>query len=291
MIPWREGVADVEAILAALTVSPDAIVLGGRSIAAPPAAHEAALGRLLYEECFIKGLEEREPPRRGAADVASFVAELSARNAGTGRRGTGWRLDGWDADDRAIVRKDGRRHRVARELVRISGDTVEIDVPKEDLRSSDVFYFAYGDALPLGEPAVVRTRCYANVSSEGAPPLVEALTRKLNARRIPFSLKCFRDPHEYYRRDGLVVYADARWADGVWAVVCSAAADLRPFVRDATPIFTHRLAAGIASAPEPESESYGQRCCRILARAILATQATSAAEIVAAAERLSPAGG
>ena len=269
MTPWRDDVAHVEAILGALTLAPHAISIGARTLAVAPGQRDAVLARLLYEECFIKGLDEAEPPRAVDADAAAFVAELSARNAGTGRIASGWHVATEERTGHLIVVKDGRRFRVAPELVHRNGENVEIRAPKEDATSSDVFYFAYGDALPLGEAPVPRTRYYVNVASGGAAALVGALTRRLNAERVQFSLKCFRDPHDYYRRDGVVVYVDSARNSACATIVAAAARDVRPFVRTATPILTHRVGRGIAFAPEPGGESYGQRCCRILARAIL----------------------
>lgn len=289
MTIWREGIAHVEAILGALTISPDGVTLGTRTLAAQraqPAQREAVLARLLYEECFIKGLGEREPPRDRDTDPAAFVAELSASNAGASRISEGWRFDGWNEGGQMLVVRDGRRHTVSASLVRRSGDAVTIHASKDDLASSADFYYAYGDALPLGEPRVERTRFYVNVASEGAAPMVGALTRGLNAEHVPFSLKCFRDPHEYYRRDGMVAYVDVRWAPSTAEIVSSAAADLGDVVRDATPIFTQRVRSGVACAPQPDSGSYGARCCRVLAAAILSANERSASSVVDAAENL-----
>jgi hypothetical protein len=286
MTVWRDDAVRIDAILRALTFEPHAISLGARTLATESATREAVLARLLYEECFVKGLDEREPRREAGADIAAFVAELSAHNAGSGRTGSGWCVAAVEHTGHVIVVKDGRRYRVAPELVRRSGESVEIRAPKEDVASSDVFYYAYGDALPLGEAPVPRTRYYVNVASEGAAGLVGALTLCLNAERVPFSLKCFRDPHDYYRRDGVVVYADSAWDSACTTSVAAAADRVRPFVRTATPIFTRSIGPGVACAPEPGGESYGQRCCRILARAIVTAGARSAALVVDAAELL-----
>ncbi len=285
---WHEHVAAIEAILAALTISPDSITLGERRLeAASRSDRIAALSRLLYEEAFIKGIDEREPPRCAGRDVAGFVAQLSASNFGNGRRSEGWRLVELAGDRYAVVEKDGQRYRVGRELVSERYGAVKLHVPKEDLLSSEAFYYAYGDALPLGaRPAL--TRFYVNIMAAGAAPLVASLTRRLNDSGIPFELKCFRDPHDYYRRDGLVLYADTRSSTSAACAVLGAVAALRDVVRDPTPILTERLAPGIARAPDPGAESYGQRCCRILAEAMLDLRGASAmrvADAAAAVER------
>ncbi|MEA2690078.1 MAG: hypothetical protein QOD51_2685, partial [Candidatus Eremiobacteraeota bacterium] len=165
MTVWRDDIAQVDAILGALTLVPHAISLGARTLVTVPATREAVLARLLYEECFIKGLDEREPPREDDAGDAGFVAALSARNAGTGRISCGWHVAGEEPSGHLIVVKDGRRHRVAPDLVRRTGENVQIRAPKEDAASSSDFYYAYGDALPLGETPVPRTRYYVNVAS------------------------------------------------------------------------------------------------------------------------------
>ncbi len=243
MIPWADALPVVERILAALDLREDAVVLGARRLRAAPADRPAALARLLYEECFIKALDEREPARVPGTDPAAFVAALRAANAGRGLRG-----DGGDAN----------------------------------------YYFVYGDASPAGGAKTAYTRYYVNLDGAGAARLVAGATRALNDARVPFSLKCFRDPHDYYRRDGAVVYAERGHEDAATASLRACAAEIAAYLRDETPLLTRRLGPGLATAPDPVGESYGQRCCRLLALAILAERAdaTGAARVLATAAEL-----
>jgi HopA1 effector protein family len=263
-----EHFAQLEAIAAAVRIGPDSVAVGDRVLAAPPEARAQVLARLLYEECFVKDVGEREPTRDPRADTDGFVAALSAANAGVGRVDAGWRPIDHDGD-RVVVEKDDRRFSVREEHVVLDGERAELRLPNEDQSTSADYYYVYGDALPVAEPLRPRTRFYVNLEAAGAPHLLGALTQQLNAERIAFSLKCFRDPHDYYRRDGMVIYADANASARVAAILTACGREPQSRVRDATPPFTERIAPGIASAPEPEAESYGERCCRLLAQTLI----------------------
>jgi hypothetical protein len=243
VIPWPDALPVVERVLTALDLREDAIGLGARYLRATPAEYPAALTRLLYEECFIKALDEREPARVPGADPAGFVAALRSANAGRAHPN-----DGGDAN----------------------------------------YYFAYGDAPRPGAAARAYTRYYVNLDSAGAARLVASATRALNDAQVPFSLKCFRDPHDYYRRDGAVVYAGRRHDAIATALLRACTAEIASYLRDGTPLLTRRLGQGLATAPDPAGESYGQRCCRLLALAILAerSEATGAARVLETAAEL-----
>jgi len=289
VIPWGEALPLIARLLGELRIRADAVALGPRTIESDALTRTAALTRLLYEECFIKGIDEREPPRQ-PADVEAFVARLSAANAGTGPRGgDGWRRRGEDAAGRTVVAKDGRRWSVPSACVFDRGDTVELRLTKDDPRTDQAYYLAYGDALEAGAPARPRTRYYVHLEAAGAAPMVAAVTAALNRVAIPFSLKCFRDPHDYYRRDGMVAYVDSRCAAAADALLAACARRPGALVRDPPPSLTRRLAPGLASVPDPPGESYGRRCCGLLARALLhalEAGAPRAATVVAAAAAL-----
>jgi hypothetical protein len=287
VIPWPDALPLVERILAALELRADGVALGERFLPSAPAERTAALERLLYEECFIKELGEREPARVPVPDPTAFVAGLRAANAGRGRRSGGWRLVGADAGGRAVVAKDGRRWSVAPELIAPGdGDSVTLRLPNEALDAD--YYHAYGDALPVGSAPAERTRYYVNLENAGAARLVASITGELNRAGLPFALKCFRDPHDYYRRDGAVVYVERRHDGPASALLRACAAELAELVRDPTPLLTRRLGPGLAGAPDPGGQSYGRFCCALLARALLAEPpgASDARQVVAAAARL-----
>ncbi len=285
MIPWNEALPLIARLLAELRVGANAVALGPRTVENGALTRTAALTRLLYEECFIKDIDKREPPRQ-PADAEAFVARLSAANAGTGPRGDGWRREGEDAAGRSVVVKDGRRWSVPPACVFDLGGTVELRLPKDDRRSDPAYYLAYGDALEVGAPARPRTRYYVHLDAAGAAPMVAAVTAALNRAAIPFSLKCFRDPHDYYRRDGMVAYVDSRHSAAADALLLACTRQPGALVRDPPPPWTRRLGPGLASAPDPPGESYGRRCCGLLARALLdalEAGAPSAAAVAAAA--------
>jgi hypothetical protein len=290
MIPWGEALPLIARLLAELRIGADAVALGPRTIESGALTRTAALTRLLYEEYFIKGIDEREPPRQ-PADAEAFVARLSAANAGTGPRGDGWRRAGEDTAGRTVVVKDDRRWSVPSACVFDRGGTVELRLTKDDAWTDPAYYVVYGDALEVGAPAQPRTRYYVHLDAAGAAPMVAAVTAALNRAAIPFALKCFRDPHDYYRRDGMVAYVDSRRAAAADALLAACTRQPGALVRDPPPPLTRRLGPGLASAPDPPGESYGRRCCGLLARALLdaleagAPRATAVVTAAAALER------
>jgi class II lanthipeptide synthase len=205
-----------------------------------------------------------------------FVGALSAANAGCGAREPGWTLVRREANVLEVTR-DGLSLWVAPEDVHVAGDEpiaagapVCVTMPKELLRLSPGFYMALGDAEFLLDGSQPVVRHYWNLRSEGAPRLIELLTRRLNSEGIAFRLKVAGDPAGYARCDAGVLYTLREQYERVCAAVGDAYREVASVLDPATPALTKRLAPGLGLAEEPgeRAASFGMSRCRLLAEAI-----------------------
>lgn len=206
-----------------------------------------------------------------------FVQTLSAANAGKGAKEPGWTFVRADSDALIVERGGLSLWLAPTDVYLINGATlaqgapVGVLMPKELLRLSPGFYMALGDAeLPVdgSEPMV---RIYWNLRPDGAAPLIDELTRRLNAQRVAFRLKVVSDPGRYTRCDAGVLYvlqSQYAQARSVVATVYGAVASL---LKAATPALTKELAPGLALAEDPSGQllSFGMSRCQLLAEAIV----------------------
>ena len=112
-------------------------------------------------------------------------------------------------------------------------------------------------------------RFYWNVSAEGAPQLLERISSDLNRWEVPFRFKTPSHPAMFARTDTAVLYAPRRYAHFTRGLVAEIHAAIRPLLRDEVPLFTLRLAPGLAFAEDPGTqESFGMCRSRMLAQGI-----------------------
>jgi hypothetical protein len=222
--------------------------------------------------------EDDLSPRRSPPGLTPFVLSLSAANAGSGCREPGWTVRAVH-DGELAVERDGLHVRVrpqdtyAAPQERLEpGDQCHVRFPKEFLKMSPGFYLALGNEGLTLDPATPIVRFYWNLRSGGAPRLVGAATRALNRERVPFRLKVSNDPDGFTRCDAGVLYVQRqdylRVAQAVSGIYAGLVADIKP----ATPVFTKRLAPGLALAEEPAvgpADSFGTHRCGLLAEAII----------------------
>ena len=131
------------------------------------------------------------------------------------------------------------------------------------------YYFAFGEtpADPADQISVVRF--YWNVSAEGAALLLERISTELNRWEVPFRFKTGSNPAMLVRTDGAVLYSPRRYADITYELVREIHWRTKQFLRTDVPLFTLRLADGLAFAEDPATqESFGMSRCRMLAHGI-----------------------
>lgn len=236
----------------------------------------------LYESFYCRGFAT---PRLGSDDgplraKSSLVELLSAANGGSGPFEPGWQVEGREGD-RVIVARDGLRlwlrptELTARPGGRIDVESpVSVRFPKELRKLLPGYYMALGDcALPERGEAIVRF--YWNLTPEGGPHFVHALTARLNRAKLAFRLKVVDHERAFNRCDAGVLYARTVDYGEVAARLPLVHGELARWLKPATPALTKRLAPGLGLAEEPGTgQSFGEHRCALIAEGLVrATEA------------------
>jgi hypothetical protein len=257
-----------------------------------PSQDDAAkLREILYRRCYTRSiLDEEAAPAGGDTDLAPALA---AANQGRAVWVEGWRIEQVLGDGRITARRNGaERAFLPGEYITHRGigtglkEGIEISVFASPGTNEiqDSFYYAIGETVAECEPVSNLVRIYWNVRPEGAPRLMEALTREFNRFQVPFRFKCLNHAKYFPRRDAAVLYIDGRYYPIATLLVERVHGEVLPLLNAGTPLFTRRLAPGLALAEDP-GESFGQHRCAILGEAMAATRTASVADRLAELSR------
>jgi len=236
----------------------------------------AALYRRFYCRPSRGGVMGPPDPRA----VRMFVEALSSANCGNGCWDAGWVVEAIGADGAIQVRKPGQQLRFWASGTDFRGDggepmpgeTGRVRIGKELREMLPGFYMALGEAdRPYRSPARPRamTRFYWHLTAQAAAPWIKEVTRRFNAAAVPFEAKVLSDPATYQRADAGVLYVDDAWRDAAFALLPPLHQAVSSRLRAATPMFTRRLAPGLAMAEDPgDGQSFGQHRCLLIAQAL-----------------------
>lgn len=235
------------------------------------------LANMLYQRLYCR---PSRAPSKAAHDTRAtrvFVESLSRANCGAGTWDPGWTVTAVEDDGTLLVRKhpddltlwaSPRKFRPADGTVNV-GAIGRLSLGKELREMLPGFYTILGDGDQpdgYGEVPVRVIRFYWHLVSSAAPLWIRELTQRFNAASIAFRAKVQSRPTAYFRADAGVLYvaltdlsAATTLVDGLYEAVSS---HLRP----ATPMFTKRLAPGLAVAEDPGGgRSFGQHRCELVA--------------------------
>jgi hypothetical protein len=259
-------------------LGPDTLTVAGMPVegAVPPQSDQpltAALAASLYQHCYLR---PSGPAGRFADPVADreFQRSLARSNAGQGSWDSGWLLEATTADGELIVAWHGVRFRAGPDQVRLDPETTacQVRVPAGYLHLHPGFYLMAGEAgSGVPDPAdAAAVRLYWHLTSRAAPRWLAEVSRRLNAAGVPFRAKVLSSPEAYRRADAGVLYLARRDFPGARGLVAQVYAEVGHELRDAVPLFTKRLAAGLSVAEDPPGqESFGQHRCALVAQALL----------------------
>ncbi len=243
------------------------------------------LADVLYERCYTHSILDPWPPAESASDE-DLTAVLMAANRSRPTWDEGWRVDQLLDHGRILARKNGAaRSFLPGEYLTHRGlgagpkaeKPVSIFLPAGSVEMQPDFYYAFGETAGEFEESERTLRFYWNVSGEGAPHLMEVLTRELNRFQIAFHFKCGNRAAHYSRRDAAVLYVHARSYSIVALLMEQAYEHVETWLRPETPLFVRPLAPGLGFAECP-GESFGKQRCRILAEAMSATRGVAVDE-------------
>jgi len=269
-------------------VSPTALRFGGQPYERPAAtpaeaaaAHSGAiviplLTEVLYGQAYARrfGSQPASPPLPGPGDDLTSI--LSAAHPGRDRWEDGWEIRQPLSTGRVVAGRGlDARFLWPGEFVLadgpgmqpVKGARIRVWRPRESATLQAGFWFAFGAAG--GSEELPLLRVYFNLTADAAPVLVAALAGGLDRHGVPFRFKCLSRRSLYPRTDAAVLYVARRhWALADEVVRAAAGRAGRGMV-DETPLFTRRIAPGVALAEDPGGgESFGMHRCRLAAQGV-----------------------
>jgi len=240
-------------------------------------------GRLtdaLYDRCYSHSILDPPAAANDDGPAKDLTSILIAANASRAAWDEGWRIDQVLDEGRILARKGGAaRSFLPGEYLTHrglgagpeAGKPVSIFLPAGSADMQPGLYHAFGDTAGEFEDSEQILRFYWNVSAEGAPRLMEAVTRDFNRFQIAFQFKCGTRAAHYPRRDAAVLYLHGRYYAIAALLVERVHVRLRAWLNAGTPLFARRLADGLGFAEDP-GDSFGKHRCKILAEAMAATR-------------------
>jgi hypothetical protein len=214
-------------------------------------------------------------------DPDAFLDQLRAANAGHDRFQAGWTLDdvapnGYIIATRAEIKQIfapgqfvGRTPGASPKI----GQQIQVFMPKDSLEMQEGFYYAL-DSVPTDSTEWLDVnRLYFNIIATGAASLVAEITSRLRRYAIPFRFKCPTRAEHYRRADAAVLYVPRQYYALTTFLAASLPAAVNQKLVAETPLFTKRIAPGVALAESPpEGKSFGLSRCELLARGLIAAQ-------------------
>jgi hypothetical protein len=272
--------AELKQIFGAIAVqSPTSFSCAGKTIETEAAKLLSSLEDFLYGQCYITRFQGTLAERTHEHDRSGdLTKELQEANRGRACRDSGWSVEqALEAGD-VLARKAGavRRFEAGHYLLLDAafgrpkeGQRLAICFPRDSTTTQDQFYFVFGETVSEHEETYNQIRFYWNLAADGAAPLMQLATTKLNRFQVPFQLKCVNHRERLYRRDSAVLYVDRRHYTIAAMLVAEVHDKIRDRLLDDTPLFTKRLARGLALAEDP-GDSFGKSRCKIVAQALWA---------------------
>ena len=243
----------------------------------PPLMHE--LTGQLYQHCFsnrFTGQIVKTEPRPESDGV--WLESLARANQSRDRWEDGWQVLQGMSNGQFIARRGGTTRTLSPgEFVNLSGSgmylppgsAVRVYVPRESRAIQPGYYFAFGETLADSSDEFSMVRFYWNVAAEGAAQLLQLVSGELNRWQVPFRFKTGVQPGMLARRDSAVLYVPRRSAPITHELVLEICKRVEPPLRLEVPLFSLRLAPGLAFAEDPGTqESFGMARCRMLAQGI-----------------------
>ncbi len=240
-----------------------------------------SLEKVVYTVFYSKNKQAFNPGATYAdmQQSQAFVRTLSSANSSQERFDTGWVIEQVDLQRQVIAQKGSLKRAVyPGEFLNESGfhqmpvanGEIRLVARKEHKDGHTGFYYVFGSTL--GEDNYDQfVRIYFNLQAEGAAKLVEVITQQLNGHQVPFQFKCLNDPTLYTRCDTAVLYFEKRYSDIVFYLLPDIYVQVKNSLNEETPLFTRRLAKGMAFAESPlkQDESFGTHCSKMIAQGIL----------------------
>jgi hypothetical protein len=285
------GLAD--ALRHLVILSPHEYTFGGQTIPVPlqpdaaagtvVSSQERMLNALqaqfyatVYNRAFTATVAPQAPPR-----FTDMTNELSRANPGRERWDHGWQV--YQAMPNGIV----QAHKRGKAQMFYAGQYMPVGAPadpravpqngaiisaylaKEMRNFQEGFYVALSENVqPYYEQATL-VRIYWHMRPDGAVPILRQLISRFNRFQVPFRFKCLAYAELYDRFDTGVLFVGRRQWDITALLVQELYAEVKAYLKPEVPLFTKRLAAGLAFAEDPGTgDSFGMSRCRLIAEGV-----------------------
>ncbi len=235
----------------------------------------------IYSTFYVSGnaegewMNDQDQPTQ--QEKNAFMDTLSAANQSVERWDAWWSVTSIDAHGHVTVQKNGATRRLVPHEWQPAlpgnaplavGAFVSVLVRKEHREMQPVFYYVYSQEF-MPQPASLG-RFYLHLQPDGVADWVRGITTAFNKLKVPFMFKCLNHPKLYHRSDSAVLYIEKQR----FPIAARLLEDLRKthghLLRDAIPMFTKRLAPGLAYAEDPgDSRSFGMFWSEIIAEGIV----------------------
>jgi hypothetical protein len=234
----------------------------------------------LYQHCFSNRftgqIARSDAP--GPESNAEWMETLSRANQSRERWEEAWQVVHGMPNGQVLAKRGSTMRILAPgEFVNLSGSGIvlvpgtplRIYVPRESLSMQPGYYFVFGETLPDSSDEFSVVRFYWNVPAEGVVELLQFVSGELNKWKVPFRFKTGTSYVMLARSDSAVLYTPRRYAQFVFELVSEIHQRVQPLLREDVPLFTLRLAPGLAFAEDPGTqESFGISRCRMLAHGL-----------------------
>jgi hypothetical protein len=295
MTPAMKAATDLGEMLRAIVIlSPTELIFAGEHTAVPPEAAGqmpgmapdpqlamiAVIQASLYQHCYNRRFDGKPAPMPGMSSLHEITPELSQANAGRERWDAGWQV--YQAAPNGVVhaQKQNRAHMFTPGQylgldgtpgVPRQGAVVNVLLSKEARNWQPGFYLAFSETVPDQQDQLAFLRFYFNVSAEGAPELVRAVSERFNRFQLPYRLKCLTHRELYQRSDSAVLFIPRRHFQFGARLIRELYPRVEKHLRADVPLFTKRLAGGLSLAEDPGTgDSFGASRCRLLAEGVWA---------------------
>ncbi|HUJ63622.1 MAG TPA: T3SS effector HopA1 family protein [Kofleriaceae bacterium] len=264
---------DLAEIVAALERRSGELRVAGQAFACAPGERSPdacrRLAELLYQRFYCRPERGAAPNPPGSRAERVLIDELSQANCGQGTWQPGWQVERVEPDGSLAIHRSGDDLTLWTRPELFDTSTGRLRVLKELRAALPGYYLALGDVALDASAGLVR--CYWHLTAAGAVPWMHEITTRFNAAGLAFHAKARSDPAGYTRADSGVLYLSRPRLGGAIELVREVHARIAGLLRASTPMFTRRVARGLALADDPgEGESFGQHRCALVADALLA---------------------
>jgi HopA1 effector protein family len=238
-------------------------------------ALQAQLYGTVYNRAFSPAVPPASPP-----SLTNITLELSRVNPGRERWDHGWQVYQTLPSGMIQAHKHGRAQMfypgqympvgaTPGAQAPVQGTIVSVYLAKEMRNFQDGFYIALGEQVQPYYEQTSLVRVYWNIRPDGAIPIVSELVGRFNRFQVPFRFKCLAYTELYERFDAAVLFVGRRRWDIAALLIAEIYPRLKAHLRPDIPLFTKRLAPGLALAEDPASgESFGTSRCRLIAEGL-----------------------